>query len=255
MSSEQVGSEVIDLMRAHRSVREYKSDPIPDELIRQIIRSAQWASTSHFRQTYSVLAIKNQEKKSQLFQLCGKQKWIIECPLFLVFLADMNRLEDVCKQYGKRVNLEHTETFLTAALDVGLVMQNTALAIESFGLGMVMIGGIRNHPSEINELLELPYGVFAVSGMCVGYPSKVKGQKPRLPLDEVLHWESYQSQGRSQRLEEYDQAIQEAEVYRRQNGQLRGWSEAMASNTSRPPLEGERMNIREVLREQGFELK
>jgi len=248
-------SSVIKLMRSHRSVRDFKSDPVPDEITREIIHSARWASTTHYRQTYSVIAIKHQDKKESLWQLCGRQRWIKECPLFFVFCADMNRLDFICRQHNKRVNLQHTETFLMAILDVGLFMQNAALAAESFDLGIVMIGGIRDRMRQVIELLELPYGVFPVSGMCVGYPKQDSKQSPRLPLDEVLYWETYQPEGRSTRLDEYDQQVIKASVYSPKNGKRRGWSEAMAANTSKPPREGTRINIREIVKEQGFELR
>jgi len=80
-----------------------------------------------------------------------------DCPVFLVFCADLNRLDYICTANGKRVNLEHTETFLMASLDVGLFMQKAALVAESLDLGIVMIGGLRDNPREVIELLHLPH--------------------------------------------------------------------------------------------------
>jgi nitroreductase len=149
---------VIDLMRAHRSIRKFTPQSIPDGWVETIIESAQWASSTCFRQAYSVIAITDPIHKRNLRQLCGGQRWVEECPIFLAFCADTNRLDDICKSHGKRVNLEHTETFLMAALDVALFMQNAALVTESLGLGVVMIGGLRDHAREVIELLQLPYG-------------------------------------------------------------------------------------------------
>jgi nitroreductase len=134
--------------------------------------------------------------KIELMRLCGGQKWVADCPVFLAFCADMNRLDDICQEDGKQVNLEYTETLLAAVLDTGLMMQNAALAAESLGLGMVMIGGLRDHPREIISLLSLPRGVFGVSGMCLGFPED-RAQRPRLPLGEC-YWERYDPTGRRQ---------------------------------------------------------
>ena len=245
----------IDLIRAHRSIRSYKPVSVPDNLVETIIRTAQSASSTCFRQTYSVIAVRAPEIKTELRRVCGGQKWVEECPVFLAFCADMNRLEDICKASGKRVNLEHTETFLMAAIDVGLFMQNAAIAAESLGLGIVMIGGLRDNPREVIELLHLPYGVFGISGMCIGYAEKIPAQRPRLPLGEVLHWERYQPEGRQERLASYDDQIRAAGTYKKKDGSLDGWTEVMARTTSKPPPEEGRHQMREILQSQGFEMK
>jgi FMN reductase (NADPH) len=245
----------IDLMRAHRSIRSFKPLSVPDDWVETIIEAAQWASSTCFRQVYSVIAVRAPELKSELRRLCGGQKWVEECPVFLAFCADLNRLDDICKASGKQVNLEHTETFLMAALDVGLFMQNAALATEALGLGIVMIGGLRDNPREVIELLRLPYGVFGVSGMCIGFAEKIPAQRPRLPLAEVLHWDRYQRDGRQERLASYDNLIRAAGMYKRKDGNPEGWTEVMARTTSKPPPEQGRYQLREILLEQGFEMK
>ena len=245
----------IDLMRTHRSIRKFTSQPIPDGWIETIVESAQWASSTCFRQVYSVISIIDPERKHKLRGLCGGQRWVEECPTFLAFCVDTNRLDDICRSRGKRVNLEHTETFLMAALDVGLFMQNAALAAESLGLGVVMVGGLRDQPREVIELLQLPHGVFGISGMCLGFAENISVQRPRLPLAEVLHREQYQSEGREERLAAYDDLIQAAGTYKRKDGSFDRWTEVMARTTCKPPPEEGRYQLREILLDQGFELK
>ncbi len=246
---------VVRHIRAHRSVRAFKPEPVSDDLVRAVVEAGQWAGSSSFRQVYSVIAVRAPGRKQRLRELCGGQPWVEQAPVFLAFCADMNRLEDVCRAHDLQVNLEHTETFLMAALDAALVMQNAALAAEAYGLGMVMIGGLRDHPRQVAELLELPHGVVAVCGMCLGWPEQVPEQRPRLPLDEVLHWETYDKTGRMERLAEYDRTILAARVYPRKDGSLRSWTEVMAVSTSRGPREGDRQALREILIERGFAMK
>jgi hypothetical protein len=115
-----------------------------------------------------------------------------------------------------------------------------------------MIGGLRDYPREIVRLLKLPQGVFGISGMCVGYPARTPKQRPRLPLEEVLYWETYKKEGRSERLDAYDEVIKSANTYRRKDGTRRGWTDVMAINASKPPSSGDRTRLIEILREQGF---
>lgn len=248
-------SHVIEGIRAHRSVRSFRPDPVPDEMIERIVEAGQWASSTCFRQVYSVIVIKDPQTKGQLRQFCGGQKWVEDCPVFLAFCVDLNRLDDLCMERGKHTNLEHTETFLSAAVDVALVMQNVALAAESLGLGIVMIGGLRDNPREVIKLLKLPHGVFGLAGMCLGYAEVIPNQRPRLPLAEVLHWETYSPEGRKERLAEYDQVIRSSGVYKAKNSIVPGWTDVMARTTSKPPPEEGRYQLREILNEQGFEMK
>jgi len=248
-------SSTINLMRSHRSIRLFKPLPLPDEWIETIIEAAQWASSTSFRQVYSVIAIRDAAQKSELRRLCGGQKWVEECPVFLAFCADMNRIDDICKAKGKRVNLEHTETFLMSVLDAGLFMQNAAIAAEAIGLGIVMIGGLRDHPREVIELLKLPHGVFGISGMCIGFAEVIPPQRPRLPLAEVLHWERYCADGRPERLAAYDDLVRAAGIYKAKDGIIDGWTDVMARTTSKPPSEEGRYQLREILLGQGFVLK
>lgn len=250
--------EFVQFIRSHRSVRAYTDQPVEDAVVENIVETAQWASSSSFRQAYSVIAVRDAQKKQQLRELCSKQRWVEEAPVFLAFCVDMHRLDVVCQMHGLQANLEHTETFLIAALDVGILLQNAALAAEAQGLGMVMIGGLRNYARQVAELLELPAGVVGICGMCLGYPAKLPAQRPRLPLSEVLHWEKYDQDdaARQERLASYDQSIQEAEIYpSKDGGENRGWTEVMSKTVSKPPRAGDRQILKQILIERGFKME
>ncbi len=250
--------EFIRFVRSHRSVRAYTDQPVPDELVENVVEAAQWASSSSFRQAYSVIAVRDAQRKQRLRALCSNQSWVEEAPVFLAFCVDMHRLDQACQMHDKNANLEHTETFLIAALDVGIVLQNAALAAEALGLGMVMIGGLRNYAREVAELLELPQGVVGICGMCLGWPAETPQQRPRLPLAEVLHWETYDNDdaARQERLKGYDLAIKALGIYTGKDGApARGWTEVMAKTVSKPPRAGDRQILREILIVRGFKME
>lgn len=252
---------VLAQIHNHYSVRSFDDRPVSDEQIKMIVAAGQAAPSTCFRQVYSVIAVKDHQMKKDLRAVCGGQRWVEECPVFLVFCADLNRLETICQARGADVNLEHTETFLSSAIDVALVMQNSALAAESMGLGMVMIGGVRDFPREVIKLLNLPRGVFALVGMCIGYPSaealavRPATPKPRLPLEEVLYWETYDKTGREDRLAAYDVEIKEYGAYHTKEGKPNGWTNVMGRTTSKPPPETGRLEMKQILNEQGFEMQ
>src|SRR5476649_2836510 len=84
-------NEVIATMLDHRSVRGYKPDAIPEGALETIIAAAQSAATSSNMQWTSVIATTDPAKKKVLAEIAGNQKHIEQCPLFIAWVADMNR--------------------------------------------------------------------------------------------------------------------------------------------------------------------
>jgi nitroreductase len=140
------------------------------------------------------VAVEDNQRKSRLAALAGEQNHIVPCPLFLVWLADLARLEDVAHETGRSAaGLDYLECFIVAVVDAALAAQNAVVALEWPGLGSVYIGAIRNKPEEGARELDLPPKVFALFGLCVGYPDPTVsiGIKPRLAQSAVLHREQY----------------------------------------------------------------
>jgi FMN reductase (NADPH) len=197
-------SKTIEQIHSHASVRNYKPDPVQRQLVETIVAAGQRSSTSSNLQVYSVVAVTDADRRDRLAELCGNQGSISQAPVFLAWCADFGRLERAGQRRGYQVEADHVEAFLVAAVDTALAMQNAALAAESLGLGICYIGGIRNRPAEVIELLDMPHLVFPISGMTVGWPAFEHKARPRLPLRAVLHWEQYNSSGEEEELSEYD---------------------------------------------------
>jgi nitroreductase len=260
MKELEVSTPTIQQIYRHYSVRAYKPDPVPANLVEAIVAAGQRSSTSSNLQTYSVVAVTDAERRARLAELCGNQKHIPQAPVFMAWCADLSRLDRVCQLRGYQQVTAYVENFMVAAVDAAIAMQNAALAAESLGLGMCYIGAIRNHPAEVIELLELPPLVFPISGMTLGWPAAEPFIRPRLPLDAVLHWERYDLVGEAEALAEYDQAMVDTGIYRgRQvpvpgdDGEVEdyGWLEHSARRAPQPARTG----LRQVLGQQGFDLE
>lgn len=250
----------IEQIYRHYSARAYKPEPVPASLVETVVAAGQRASTSSNLQTYSVVAVRDTAKIEKLAELCGNQKHIPQAPVFLAWCADLSRLDRVCVRRGYAQVTDYVESFLVAAVDAALAMQNVALAAESLGLGMCYIGAIRNHPRKVIELLALPRLVFPISGMTLGWPAAPPFIRPRLPLNAVLHWEHYDLAGEAAALAEYDRAMVETGIYEGRQvpvlgreGEVEdyGWQE----HSARRAAQAVRTELREVLNEQGFGLR
>lgn len=185
-------NKVIELLKTHRSIRKFSPEPVSDEIIASIIEAAAWASTSNFIQAYSVIRVREPRTREQIAELAGPQPWVETSPVFLIFCADLKRAELACEYENTHMASGYTEQFIIATVDVSLAAQNVMIAAESLGLGGVFIGGIRNNPEKICELLKIPEHVYPVFGMCLGHPGEKPEQKPRMPLDMILKEETYQ---------------------------------------------------------------
>jgi nitroreductase len=203
-------NDVIATLLSHRSVRGFRPDALPAGTLQTLVAAAQSASTSSNLQTWSVVAVTDPDKKAALAKIANGQKHIEQCPLFLVWLADVSRNERLGAE--EAVTLEtipHFETYLVAAIDASLAAQNATVAAESLGLSMVYIGALRNNPIEVGRLLGLPPGAMGVFGMCVGYPlpTVTNEVKCRLPQSAILFHDTYDATGESAARAAYDLRI------------------------------------------------
>ena len=196
-------NETIDLMKKHTSVRRFTEEQISDEDLKAIIDAGRAASSWKNFQSYSIIVVRNQEKKAALFDLVP-QEAIRQSSVFLLFIGDLNRAEKGVRLHTNAFYPQGVENLLISSVDASLVAQNTLLAAESLGYGGVIIGLIRYASREIAELFNLPDYTYPIFGMALGKPAQHHAVKPRLPYETVVFEEDYQEQDASV-IQAYDQ--------------------------------------------------
>ncbi|WP_423799914.1 oxygen-insensitive NADPH nitroreductase [Neobacillus sp. SAB-20_R2A] len=220
-------SETINVMQSHVSVRKYLAEPIPKEHLLEILRSGTSAASSHFVQAYSIIRITDRDKKDQIAEL-AKNKHISDASEFLLFCGDLKRLEAAGRKNGIVIEHDNLENFIVATVDTALIAQNIITAAESLGYGGCYIGGVRNTPGPISELVGLPDKVFPLFGLCLGVPAERNEVKPRLPLDAILHENVYDEEKYESLLDDYDQTMSSYYQMRSTNNKNTNWTESMA---------------------------
>lgn len=257
MQAPQSWSPVIESLLGHASVRSYLPTPVSDDQLAAIIAAAQSAANSSNLQVWSVVAVRDAGRRAALAECAGGQTHVREAPLQLVWLADLARLERVAQSVDRpSIALDYTELFLTGVIDAALAAQNAVAAAESLGLGTVYIGGMRNQPEAVAELLNLPPKVVAVFGMCVGTPDPAKpaAVKPRPAQSVVLHHEGYSLEAQDAGIEAYNQAM--AAFYTEQNMNVHGtWAVHSAKRVAGPESMSGRDRLVAALHARGFSLK
>lgn len=242
-------NDTIKLLQSHRSIRKFEERDIPKELLRELICSGQTAATSSHIQAYSIIHVTDKNLRNQLVVLTGGQKYVASSSDFLVFCADMKRPLEAARSTGENVVSGMTEQLLVATVDVSLVAQNIAIAAESEGLGICYIGGIRNNPQAVSELLNLPKHVYPVFGMCIGYPAHDPDVKPRLPIEAVLKDNGYGDD--EEHVAAFNVIMQNYYQSRKGGTKNVDWSNNLT------PLFNQKLrpHMREFLIDKGFEMK
>jgi len=242
-------NQVIDLIKNHRSIRKFKSEPITTETLNTIIEAASMAATSNFIQAYSIINVTNKNNRKQIAELAGPQTWVEESPIFLVFCADLKRSKNACFLENKEMESGYTEQFIVATVDVALAAQNAMIAAESIGLGGVFIGGIRNNPERICELLKIPEHIYPVFGLCLGYPDDKPEQKPRIPVDLILKDDYYQEDEKD--LKKYNEICNNYYQNRSNSSRDDTWTKQISNMMSKPS----RPHMKDFLNNKGFGIK
>lgn len=178
-------------LKNRRTIRKYQKEDISDNLLNDLFESAFRASTVGNMQVYSVIVTRDDERKAKLAPAHFNQPMVREAPVVLTFCIDLNRFTKWCKQRNAEPGYDNFEWFVTGAVDTLLAAQTFCVAAEEKGLGICYLGTTTYNPHMIIEALELPELVFPITTITVGWPAELPEQVDRLPLEGIIHKETY----------------------------------------------------------------
>jgi len=257
-----IWNDVVEQQVAHKSVRTFLDEPLPDGSLETMVAAAQSSSTSSALHLWSLVAVTDAALKQRLADTISatvpidRIPCIEEAPVLLLWVADASRSAALTKELGSDpVVLEHLDTFLMASIDTALAAQNAALAAESIGLGIVFLGVMRNAAKKVAEIIGLPPYSFVAFGMAVGRPDpqRASAPRPRMPQSAVVHDNGYQQDRYRPYLDGYEEA------YRRfRNSQQMSpetWQSSVQEAATSMAYMGGRQDLRDMVTERGFKLR
>jgi len=218
--------DTIDAIYHHRSIRRYRPDPVPDDLLTELLAAGVRASSSGNMQSYSIIVTRDRALREQLYAPHMEQDMVLDAPVLLTFCADFRRMRHWLRLSDAPDNFDNFMSFLIAAIDATLVSQTVALAAEARGLGICYMGSTLANCDQIGRLLKLPPGVMPVVGFSLGWPAEDPTPRDRLPLDGLVHDETYRDYS--------DERIRE--IYRER--ERKGWARYMSYPDLRARIEG-----------------
>lgn len=184
---------MVDTILNHRSIRKFKSENPDKSLISKILEAGTRASTTGNMQVYSIIVTTQPDIKEKLWEAHFKQGMVLQAPVILTFCADFNRFNQWCLQRNAEPGYDNFLSFFTAAIDALLAAQNVCIAAEANGLGICYLGTTTYMADKFIEILKLPKGVVPVTTIALGYPDETPELTDRLPLEAVVHYETYKN--------------------------------------------------------------
>ena len=175
----------------HRSIRKYKSSPIDEEVLSDILHSAARASTCGNMQLYSLVVTLDARVRAELAPCHFNQAMVTEAPCVVTVCADVHRFSKWCEQRDADPAYDNFAWFLNASTDALLAAQNLCVEAEMHGLGICYLGTTIYTAGDISQILELPKGVIPLTTVVLGYPDESPELTDRLPLEAVVHYEKY----------------------------------------------------------------
>jgi FMN reductase [NAD(P)H] len=249
-------NETIKIIKNHRSVREF--DPmkdVNDAQVKEIIEAAMAAPNWVNGQQVTIIEVRDIEKKTKFSEAAGNQRWVKEAPVFLLFCMDFYRAKLAAEKNGTDFQIvEDLEAVIVGSTDVGIALGSAVIAAESMGLGIVPIGGVRKNPKVFVDLLDLPEYVYPISGLVIGHPRTLPGQKPRLPLKATYQKEKYNAKVQMDMINQYDETISTYMSNRTSGQDSSDWSSKIAQFYDRG-FEQYANNTSPTIKHQGFRYK
>ena len=165
--------DVYEAIKSRRTVRDYKPDQIPGDLLHKILQCGRWSPSSSNTQKWSFIVIRNRETLENLGKIATQGPFIGQAPLAIAVVMD----EAPRPQ-----------------LDAGRALQQMELMAWSEGVGMCFVG-VREADQQkaVKELLGIPGKMELITLLPFGYRSDIPKPSgtPRKPMSEIIHWEHF----------------------------------------------------------------
>ena len=248
-----VTNDTINTQLNHRTIREFKEEPVPKEVFNALMEVVKRTATSNGMQTYSIIRITDQKKKEAIAKV-GRQEYIARAPELLIFIVDQYRNSKIAEEKGViSINSKDMDRFFQGFTDSALAAQNLVVAAESLGLGANYLGSILNDSEKMCEILELPQLTFPVVGVGLGYPNQDPQLKPRMDINLRMFENTYKVfDSYLQELKDYDKEMQTYYDLRDANRRVDSFTDQVAGKVEN--VIDQRQQLVNVIKKQGFEL-
>lgn len=169
----------IRFLRSLRAVRDYTSDPLPDDVLSEILEVGRWSGSASNVQGTEVVVVRDAAIKQRMSELGARPAAGAAAVLVVVTPGDADRHD--------------LEVF-----DNGRLVERLLLAAKAEGLGSNIATLKEDGPDVIKDALGIPSERRIWTVVTLGYPDeaahKARPKSPtagRKPADDFVHWDRY----------------------------------------------------------------
>jgi nitroreductase len=183
---------LLELAQKRRSVRKFKSDPIPDEWVSQIIEVARWAPSAKNSQLWKFIVVRDKDVKDKIAKCINQERTArtgkklptayAKAPVFIILCGN--------ERYKPPAGLGPWAYSLIYS-SLGNSFIYLALAATTLGLGSQWVSAVASPQSEkeIKALLNIPKEYVIFDMLAVGYPDMTPKPRPVRELKEIVHYD------------------------------------------------------------------
>ena len=176
MTDARTAEDRIAFLRSLRAVRSFRPDPVPQEVVDDILEVARWSGSASNRQPWELVLIRDRETLEKLARVEGYAHHLVGAPLGIVLVMAGERAQQ--------------ETY-----DEGRLAERIMLAAWAHGVGS-SVGWLAGSGREAaKEILGIPEGRTVRTAISLGYPDegarRRRAGQARKPLSEIVHEERY----------------------------------------------------------------
>jgi nitroreductase len=168
----------ISFLRTLRAVRSFRSDPVPQEVLDDVLEVARWSGSASNKQPWEIVVVRERDTLRSLASVRGYAGHLAGAPLGIVLVMAGERAEQ--------------ETY-----DEGRLAERIMLAAHAHGVGSSIGWIVGPGRDAARELLRIPKEKVVRTAISLGYPneearrSRAGRRQARKPLHEIVHGESY----------------------------------------------------------------
>ena len=204
--------DVREAIQKRRSIRRFKTDPVPDDLIQQLLESARLAPSGSNTQPWRFVVIKDAETRQKLQTASYNQRHVGQAPVIIACCADIKAFGEFPERIDELIAAgalpaKTREVFVPSLKKGGMSADikwhlliaatgNTDIAIEHMVLQAVELGlgtcWVRwFDDNKVKEILEIPKNIDIITLLPIGYPAEDPPQRPRFDLQKIVYYEKY----------------------------------------------------------------
>lgn len=181
----------MDSLNNRKSIRKYSSREVSSQLLTSLLKDAERTPTMGNLQLYSVVVTRDEEMKAKLAPAHFNQPMVTGAPVVLTFCADFRRTTLWAENRKAAPGYDNFLSFINATTDTLLYCQTFCNLAEESGLGTCFLGTTVYLPQLIIDTLKLPKLTFPVATITLGWPDEDPAQSDRLPVEAIIHEETY----------------------------------------------------------------